>query len=156
MKTLTLITGTVLALGMGTAALAQQVIASDPQTLVTFFFDEGIPAQLTTDNVGDPLVEFRYEGNTQQVYFYDCTDNVNCQSIQFYTTLAGGPAALEAINDWNSDSYRFTRAYVYGGEDTRVEMDIFTGFEGISSGDLRSMFQTWLQRVAEFQGMMGG
>ncbi|HGG05074.1 MAG TPA: YbjN domain-containing protein, partial [Aliiroseovarius sp.] len=83
MKPISVITGLTLALGLAAPAAAQQVLASNPQSVVDYFFQAGVPAQLTTDSVGDPLVEFRVDADTYQVFFYDCTDNSDCLALQF-------------------------------------------------------------------------
>ena len=104
-----------LSAGLGTGAQAQQLLASDPQTFVDFFATEGYRPELREDTVGDPMVMFRNEGKTEYLLFYDCTDNADCLSVQFFTIFQmeeGVP--LEVLNDWNSGMLkRFTRAYTY-------------------------------------------
>ncbi len=155
MKPISVITGLALALGLAAPAAAQQVLASNPQSLIDYFFNNGIPAQLTTDSVGDPLVEFRVDSDTMQVFFYDCTDNSGCLALQFYAgyRLDAG-VDLATINGWNADR-RFVRAY---GTDTgaaRIEMDIATGHDGVSHADFGELYTLWLESTSLFEERIG-
>ncbi len=162
-------TGLVLALGIAAPAVGQvvtapavpapaptgQILASNPQSLVNFFFDQGIPAQLKTDSVGDPLVEFRVDGDTGQVFFYDCTDNTNCLALQFYAGYKlDAPVDLETINSWNTDR-RFVRAYRTDDGAARIEMDIATSLDGVSARDFADLYALWIESVGLFEERIG-
>ena len=162
-------TSLVLSLGIAAPALGQvvsaptapapapagQILASNPQSLINFFFEQGIPAQLTTDNVGDPLVEYRVDGDTGQVFFYDCTDNTNCLALQFYAGYKlDAPVSLEIINGWNTDR-RFVRAYRTDDGAARIEMDIATSYDGISSRDFADLYALWIESVGLFEERIG-
>lgn len=155
MKTTSVITGIALAIGLAAPAAAQQVLASNPNSLVDYFFSNGIPAQLTTDSSGDPLVEFRVDGDTMQVFFYDCTDNAGCLALQFYSgyRLDTG-VELSVINSWNTDR-RFVRAYGTDSGAARIEMDIATGQDGISQVDFADLYSLWLKSTALFEERIG-
>ena len=147
---------TVLAASLGSAAMADNVLASDPQTLMNFFFDQGYPAQLTEDAVGDPLIEFRHNGETRALFFYDCVDNAGCLSLQFYMGYQlGEPLPVEKMNEWNTDERRFTRGYMTDDGSVRLEMDIATGEDGISGRDFASLLDLWLDRMVEFEEYIG-
>ena len=155
MKPKAIFTGLVLALGAAAPASAEQILASNPQSLINFFFSQGIPAQLTTDNVGDPLVEFRVDGDTGQVFFYDCTDNKNCLALQFYSGYKlDAPVDLEVINSWNTDR-RFVRAYRTDEGAARIEMDIATSLDGISMRDFKDLYDLWIESVGLFEDRIG-
>ncbi len=145
-----------LATGLGAAAEAQQLRASEPQTFVDFFAAEGYRPELRQDTVGDPMVMFHHEGNPEYLLFYDCTENADCLSVQFFTifqTEAGVP--LELLNDWNSGVLkRFTRAYSYDDK-VRLDMDIATSQDGISARDFAVLMKLWLMRKAEFEEKIG-
>ena len=146
-----------LSAGLGTGAQAQQLLASDPQTFVDFFATEGYRRELREDTVGDPMVMFRNEGKTEYLLFYDCTDNADCLSVQFFTIFQmdeGVP--LEVLNDWNSGMLkRFTRAYTYDQTKVRLDMDIATSQDGISARDFGVLMKLWLMRKDEFEEKIG-
>ncbi len=182
MKSFSVLTGLVMAVGLAAPALAQStsggafpapggtaptptataaepagnvILASNPQSLINFFFEQGIPAQLTTDSVGDPLVEFRVDGDTGQVFFYDCTDNTNCLALQFYSGYKlDAPVSLETINSWNTDR-RFVRAYRTDDGAARIEMDIATSRDGVSSRDFADLYALWTESVKLFEERIG-
>jgi hypothetical protein len=97
---------------LGSAARADPLLASNPQTFMDFFVAEGVSAQLTVDVAGDPLIEFLHEGEKKLLFFYDCVENRDCLAVQFFAGFKlDGPVSLEKLNDWNSGERRFTRAY---------------------------------------------
>ncbi len=145
------------AAGLGAGAQAQQLLASDPQSFVDFFAAEGYRPELRVDSVGDPMVSFRHEGKLEYLLFYDCTGNADCLSVQFFSIFPmdeGVP--LEVLNDWNSGALkRFTRAYTYDDTKVRLDMDIATSRDGISSRDFGVLLKLWLMRKDEFQEQIG-
>ncbi len=156
MKLYAFLASTIVAGALGTGAIAQQLLASDPQSFMNFYFEQGYPAQLTADSVGDPLIEFRYNGNTQQMWFYDCEANVDCLAVQFYSGYKlNDPISLERLNEWNSGERRFIRAYRTDDGAARIEMDIATSQDGISSRDFNELLTLWLDRRAEFEEFIG-
>ncbi len=156
MKLATIFATAALAAGIGAAADAQQLRASEPQTFVDFFAAEGYRPELLQDTVGDPMVMFRHEGHAEYLLFYDCTENANCLSVQFFTIFQmDTPVALELLNDWNSGVLkRFTRAYSYDNK-VRLDMDIATSQDGISARDFAVLMKLWLMRKAEFEEKIG-
>jgi len=157
MKLRTLLATATMAVGLGAGAEAQQLLASDPQSFVDFFAGEGYRPELRVDTVGDPMVMFRHEGKTEYLLFYDCTANANCLSVQFFTifTMEEG-VPLEVLNDWNSGILkRFTRAYSYDGDKVRLDMDIATSLDGVSSRDFGVLLKLWLMRKGEFKENIG-
>lgn len=151
MKSISALGGLVLAISLAAPATAQQVLASNPQSVMDYFFQNGIPAQLATDGVGDPLVEFRHESDTMQVFFYDCIDNLNCLSLQFYAGYrVDKGVTLETINSWNTDR-RFVRSYMTDEGAARIEMDIATGYDGISHTDFTEVYNLWIESVGLFE-----
>ncbi|MEJ2286929.1 MAG: YbjN domain-containing protein [Desulfobacterales bacterium] len=144
------------ALTLGTASVADQVLASDPQSLVNFFFNNGYPAQLTTDAVGDPMVEYRLNGSKEVLFFYDCEDNTDCLAVQFYSGYQlDNSVSLERINEWNSGDRRFIRAYLTEDGAARIEMDVATSADGISERDFNDLLSLWIDRMAEFEEFIG-
>jgi Putative bacterial sensory transduction regulator len=147
-----LISAAALAVGLVGSAQADNLRASDPRSFTDFFFDAGYPAQLDVDGIGDPYIEFRYKDVVLPLWFYDCVENSQCQSVQFYFAYSlDEPVAFERLNEWNGEERRFTRAYRTEDGTVRLEMDIFTGADGISAADFESLMALWLDRLAEFE-----
>jgi Putative bacterial sensory transduction regulator len=148
--------GLALSVGLASGAMADNVRASEPQSFIDFFFDAGYPAQLSEDGVGDPFIEFRYQGTVLPLWFYDCVENAGCQSVQFYFAYRlDEPTPFEALNDWNGEERRFTRAYRVDDGTVRLEMDVFTGADGLSRADFDSLLGLWLDRLTEFEDFIG-
>ncbi|OIP84954.1 MAG: hypothetical protein AUK37_05035 [Rhodobacterales bacterium CG2_30_65_12] len=155
-RTFRLAAAIVIAAGLAGAAQADPLRASEPQSFIDWFFDAGYPAQLSTDGVGDPYIEFRNDGVVLPLWFYDCTDNSDCKSVQFYFGYKlETPVDLAQLNDWNGEARRYTRAYQIEDSTVRLEMDIFTGADGISGRDFESLLRLWLDRLTEFEGFIG-
>jgi len=134
------------------AAQAENLLASNPQSFMDFFFEKGHPAQLSEDGVGDPYIEFRYDGTVMPLWFYGCEDNANCQSVQFYAAYGlEEPIALDRLNEWNGEERRYARAYVIEEGTLRLEMDVFTGADGITTRDFGSLLDIWIDRVVQFE-----
>lgn len=128
------------------------VTAADPQSFVTFFGDNGYPAKLTEDSMGDPLIEFRINGERYDLFFYDCDNNTDCQAVQFYSGYrVEGSVDLETINSWNEDR-RFARAYLTDdGAAARIEMDVATSAHGLHGEDFLELVQLWEESVELFE-----
>ena len=94
----------------GSAVAAENIVASDPQVLLSYFFDQGIPAKLTIDDYGDPKIDARYFGTNFNIYYYGCSGGENCRAIQFFSGYrTDGRISLEQINSWNTTE-RYARA----------------------------------------------
>ncbi|MCI2399758.1 YbjN domain-containing protein [Aliiroseovarius subalbicans] len=145
-----MIIGTALVGTLATSAMADNVAASDPNTLMSYFFNEGIPARLGSDDVGDPMITLRHDGEEFDVFFYGCSDNTDCQSIQFAITYStSAPTPLEAINTWNAENF-FVRAYLTDEGNSRLEFDVLTGRMGLDNADFDDVFKTWARYLEQF------
>lgn len=145
------------ALACATAAQAQQVTARDPQSIVSVMRDAGYQAQLDTDNGGDPLIRSASSGSNFGVYFYNCTDNKECATVQFYASYDTEPEAtpsLEKINEWNRGQ-RFGRAYIDTEGNPVVEMDIDLDDGGMSRALFTDNFEVWTAIMARFEEHIG-
>jgi hypothetical protein len=152
----TLLAALGMALGLATGAAADNLRASNPQSFIDYFFEAGYPAQLSTDAVGDPFIEFRFNGVVLPLWFYDCDANTDCQSVQFYYAYGlDEPLEFVRLNEWNGEERRFTRAYRTEEGTVRLEMDVFTGVDGLSPADFDSLLAMWLDRLTEFETFIG-
>lgn len=128
----------------------ERVMASDPQSFVEFFEQAGFPARLTEDSVGDPLIEYRSNGDKMSLFFYDCKDNTDCQAVQFYAGYRASGTSLETINAWNTER-RFVRSYLTDEGVARIEMDIATSDDGLSYRDFEALLDLWLDSVVLYE-----
>ena len=92
--------------------MAGNLTADNPDALVEAVQNEGYRAQLGVDNTGDPRIESMVDGTRLWIYFYGCTDNADCSSIQFSAgfDLTDGTNAA-AMNAWNREM-RFGQAHI--------------------------------------------
>jgi hypothetical protein len=140
--------GTVAAPPVTTAA--GLVDATSPQAIASLLQGAGYRAEVTVDNVKDPLIKSSAAGVDFSIYFYGCENNTNCQSIQFSSgyDLDRG-SSFQAMNDWNA-AQRFGYAYLDNESDPFVNMDINMA-SGISSDNFLDSLQLWEQVLSDFQ-----
>ncbi|SEV88377.1 Putative sensory transduction regulator [Aliiroseovarius sediminilitoris] len=154
MKLQELTASAVIGAGLATSAFADPIKASDPQTVLAYFQDIGAPATLTEDSVGDPLIELQYYGTTFAIFFYGCSDNINCNSLQFYAGYtAENEISSEALNTWNAEQ-RYGRVYQDDEGNKKLEYDIYTGNAGVDSDDFDEMFDIWTELVESFEAVL--
>jgi hypothetical protein len=84
------------------------------------------------------------------VFFYNCTDNTDCRTIQFYVGYnEPNSATHETMNAWNRDN-RFGRAYVGDDGIARLEMDIDLDDGGVSQALFEDNLEFWLTVMSRF------
>ncbi len=137
------------------SAAAQTVDGTDPERIAGILRDMGYKALLTTDQVGDPKIESKANGNDFSIYFYGCDKGINCKAIQFAAgfDLADG-TSLDVINDWNAKN-RFGRAYLDDEADPFVELDVNLDFGGVTETNLRDTIDWWDVVMAAFVEHIG-
>jgi len=136
---------------IGSAASTENIVASDPQVLLSYFFDQGIPAKLTKDDYGDPKIDARYFGTNFKIYYYGCNGGEKCRSIQFFSGYrTDGRISLEQINSWNTTE-RYARAYLSENLNARIEYDVQLGSTGMTEEDFDSVFSLWTQSLENFE-----
>lgn len=141
----------------GGAVIGNALLASDPGTFVAFLESHGRAPELTTDQIGDPMIIFQDNGADEYLLFYDCTDNADCLAVQFYAGYQMDSAVeLDVLNAWNGGlTRRFTRAFLGDDKTVSLEMDIATSRDGISERDFNDLLGLWLIRKGEFEGQIG-
>ena len=140
---------------MATTASAGEVTASNPQSLMDYYFNEGVPARLGRDSVDDPMITVRHSGSEYIIFFYDCTGGADCGSIQFYSGYnTGDSVSIEQVNQWNTD-HRYSRAYVNDGGTTKLEYDVYMGGDGMSAVDFASVVALWVEEFEGFEATIG-
>jgi len=148
-----LLAGAVLALTTTVSAQAQSLLTgTDTAEILNLARGYGA-ASLTSQANGDPMISGKIEGVSYQVYFRNCTNNADCEDLNFYAGFLDNRPGLEAINDWNLNK-RFSRAYLDQDEDACVEMDIDL-VQGITADYLDAQFGLWTMVLAEFTTHIG-
>jgi hypothetical protein len=151
MKTLLFMLGAVASLGVSTTAQAQMVQPQKPATVVSAMQDAGYKAELTTDGGGDPMIRSSSGGTNFTVFFYGCTSNEDCRTLQFYVGFSEPDnASLREMNDWNRDN-RFGRAYLADDGSARVEMDVDMDDGGVSRALFQDNLEFWDVILAKFE-----
>ncbi|MDJ0277025.1 YbjN domain-containing protein [Sphingomonas sp. 2R-10] len=131
-------------------AAAQNVDATRPDTVVAALREAGYRAVLDKDNSGDPLVKSGAAGVDFSVYFYNCTANKACKTVQFHAGFVKKGVTLDTINTWNA-THRFARAYLDDEKDPRIEMDVDLDHGGLPTKLFQANLATWDSLVGEFQ-----
>ncbi|MGX7895380.1 YbjN domain-containing protein [Tsuneonella sp. HG222] len=143
-----------LALGTGQAALAQvrpgNITPTNPESVREALLQAGYRAKLTKDETGDPLIESAANGYDFKVFFYGCTANTDCRTLQFYAGFQKPDhGTLEDLNKWNSAN-RFGRAYLKDDGVARLEMDITLDGEGMGPGLFADNLAFWDALMGQF------
>lgn len=132
-------------------AQAQMVQAQNPSSVVKALQDAGYRAELTADDAGDPMIYSFSGGSRFAVFFYGCTDNRDCRTIQFFAGYTDPDnASLSTMNRWNSE-HRFGRAYVTDEGAARVEMDVDMDDGGISQELFEDNLEFWVLTMSNFE-----
>ncbi|WP_254656634.1 YbjN domain-containing protein [Leisingera sp. JC1] len=133
------------------AAMADNVVAKTGESVANFFKDEGAEVEVTIDSVGDPLLKVDYYGNNFTILYYGCTNNSDCEVVEFYSGYSTkGSVRLAKINQWNAEN-RFSRGYIDDDGDARLEMDVFLGDNGMSADDFARTIGIWNRAMQDFE-----
>jgi putative sensory transduction regulator len=136
-------------------AYAQMVRAQDPQSLVNAMQGAGYTAKLGVDKVGDPKIDSSVSGSKFTLFFYNCTDNKACATVQFHSGYDVSTAVpLERINEWNQ-SQRFGRAYLDKEGDPVIEMDLDLDDGGVSTALFTDNLEFWDAVLGKFERHIG-
>jgi hypothetical protein len=155
MKRIGLVLAATIAAGVAVPAQAQMVRAQDPSSVAQALRNGGYTATVGTDNVGDPMITSAYNGTTFQVYFYNCTDNRECATVQFHSGYDfNRPISLDLINQWNR-SQRFGRAYLDNEGDPILEMDVDLDDGGLSRLLFIDNVEFWTSVLGKFETHIG-
>ena len=152
MKLNTILAGAAMTFAMTVTAYAQDLTASNVDDILNAARGYG-SATLTTQSNGDPQITGKTDGITYQIYFRNCTDNKNCEDLNFYLGFLDVKPTLEVINDWNLNK-RFSRAYLDQDQDACVEMDLDM-VKGVSAEYLDSQIGLWTLVVGQFADHVG-
>ena len=153
MKLNSIFAGSALALALTVSAHAQTLLTgADTAEILNAARGYGA-ATLTTQGNGDPQITGKIDGITYQIYFRNCTDNADCEDLNFYLGFLDLKPTLETINDWNFNK-RFSRAYIDQDRDACVEMDLDL-VKGVTAEYLDAQFGLWAMVVGQFAEHVG-
>jgi Putative bacterial sensory transduction regulator len=143
------------ALALGGAAHAQMVSATNPQGIVAALQNAGYKASLSKDSGGDPMIESTSSGSKFSIFFFGCTKNSDCRTIQFFAGYSDRKPSLSQMNDWNSKK-RFARAYIADSGNARIEMDVDLDDGGMSAKLFEDNLEFWVAVMAAFEKHIAG
>jgi hypothetical protein len=110
-------------------------------------------ASIESQSNGDPKISGKIEGVTYQVFFMNCTDNTNCEDLNFYAGFLDNKQTLEVINAWNRDK-RFGKAYLDSDLDAVIEFDVNLE-HGVSRDNLDAAFSLWSLILDQYTTYIG-
>ncbi|MDR1360479.1 MAG: YbjN domain-containing protein [Deltaproteobacteria bacterium] len=106
-------------------------------------------ATLGKNESGDPMITGRIDGIKYGIYFFDCTSNKDCRSIQFSAGWSTtDKPSWDKINEWNRDK-RFGKAFLDTDGDPRIEMDF--PLPEVQTSYLEIFFSWWQTALKSFQ-----
>jgi hypothetical protein len=132
------------------AAQAEQVAATNPTAIVQALQSAGYQAKLGKDGTNDPLIRSSSSGKAFQVYFYGCTKNIACKSVQFSASYDDGKPPLSRINEWNA-SKRWGQAFTQDSGSARIQMDVDLEQGGMSTALFVDNLEYWVATMASFE-----
>jgi Putative bacterial sensory transduction regulator len=135
-------------------AQAQMVTAKNPQSIVSALQNAGYKAELTKDGTGDPMIKSSSGGSSFAIFFFGCTKNVDCATIQLFAGYSDKKVTLSQMNDWNSKK-RFGRAYLADSGAARIEMDIDLDDGGLSAKLFEDNVEFWVVTMSAFEKHIG-
>ncbi|MBA3897019.1 MAG: YbjN domain-containing protein [Sphingomonadaceae bacterium] len=132
------------------AAHAQSIAATSPQGIVSAMQGAGYKAVLGKDSTGDPMISSGASGSNFVIYFYGCTKNLACKTVQFSTSYTGSTPSLARMNEWNATK-RWGQAYVTDNGAARVQMDVDLEQGGMTRALFIDNVEYWVAAMAAFE-----
>lgn len=137
------------------SAQAQMVRAQDPESIARTLQAMGYKAEMTKDDSGDPLIKSSSGGSNFAIFFFGCTKNVDCRTVQFFAGYTDRKPTLARINEWNMNK-RFGRAYISSSGSARVEMDVDLDDGGVSGKLFEDNVEFWVLLMGQFEKHIAG
>lgn len=127
-------------------AAAQLVDASDPEAIEAILKGFG-SARIGQSSSGNPKISGRTDGKAYELFFYGCSENKNCKSVQFWAYW-DKEASLDALNNWNKQ-IRYGKVYLDDEQDIVLEFDVnlVNGVDVRTMEDNVDLWVTLLGRV---------
>ncbi|MCI4589912.1 YbjN domain-containing protein [Sphingobium sp. BYY-5] len=125
------------------------VCAASPQTIASALQKAGYTAELTKDNLGDPMINSAAAGYKFSILFYDCTEHVKCESLQFYASYdANEKITADYVNKWNNEK-RFVSAIVNDEHELTLRYDVAT-IGGINQTNFKDILDWWSTLLGDY------
>ncbi|BAR98575.1 hypothetical protein BV133_982 [Blastochloris viridis] len=132
-----------------TSAVAADVTATRPDSLIAALQNAGYQAKLTKDATGDPMIESRAAGFRFRVVFFGCDNGANCNQVVFAAGfLTKEKPTLQDINDWNYD-----KALSKGAIDKDGDPHLRAGLwlqQPVSEDYFKGFLEVWDSSLGEF------
>jgi hypothetical protein len=127
------------------------ICASNPQGMVDAIKALGYKAVLQKDPDGDPEIDTSASGYDYTIYFDDCNNHVNCDTVQFYISFDKDPANSEKLaNEWNL-TRRMGKMY-FDPKDGSITMDYeLSTVGGLSPKNFADVLAWWETCLGELQ-----
>jgi len=110
-------------------------------------------ATLESQHGGDPKISGTVSDVPYEIYFMNCTDNADCEDVNFYAGFLDLKPDMDVINAWNRDK-RFGKAYLDQDGDAVVEMDVNLE-HGVTSDNMDAAFAVWQLVVDQYSKHIG-
>lgn len=123
------------------------------QEIANVMRSKNYPAALKTDRYGDPLINSATDGIKFDVWFYECSSQKRCKSIQFYASWNINTISQSQIGTWNRTK-RFGRAYLDAAQQPCVEMDVDLE-HGATVPAIANDFDRWVEVLKTFRAYIG-
>jgi len=146
---------------LGAAFVAATAVSAQAQTIIDGSQVDEIlniargygSATLEKQSNGDPRITGKVDGVTYQVYLMNCTNNTNCEDLNFYAGFLDNKQTLDVINAWNRDK-RFGKAYLDSDLDAVIESDVNLE-KGVTRENLDAAFNLWTLILEQYTTYIG-
>jgi hypothetical protein len=124
------------------------VCAADPESVATAMQSAGYQAKLGKAKDGDPMIESGASGYDFTVQFYDCTEGVDCKSLQFLVIFKDdGTNTPELANRWNK-AKRFVDMAARDDRAMSLSYDVTT-VGGLTPANFEDAVDWWSVMLAQ-------
>lgn len=133
-------------------AAERSLIFADPWEIIHIAREFG-PADVGRDQMRDPVIAGKLDGQPYRIDFYDCYLGRDCSVILFKTGLSkedweDSPPDHEDIGDWNREKL-LGRAYLDDENRVVLEHPVVLD-EGMTRENLDAAFRRWRDAVEDF------
>ena len=134
--------------------VAQDVSASDPNSVVEAMQVSGRTVDLTRDVFGDPSIDSSVDGEAYTVFFHGCEDGKNCTDLEIWVVLLPDTSPPQAVIDrWNRENPNW-KAYLDDEGDPVLERYLLQGNK-MPRSRFRSLLSEWDQKVIAYMALVG-
>jgi hypothetical protein len=119
------------------------ICASNPQGMVDAIRALGYKAVLEKDSNGDPMISTAASGYEYTIYFDECNNHVNCETVQFFIAFEKDSVNSEKLaNEWNL-TRRMGKMY-FDPKDGSLTMDYeLSTVGGLSQANFADVVAWW-------------